>query len=88
MEKIQSLQELQEYLKLGQILYIIQEKGLVYFFLKKDKIQVHGDYARYVLSWPDFIKTFQGEDFYLYERKEEFTVSKEKDEEYYNWSHK
>ena len=88
-EKVESLDLAETYLKEGRVLCFVSGKLLTRVVIRKDKIHVFSDAAHYALPWEEFKELFFNEIFYLYEIEEEHVeISKEKDEEYYGWYHK
>lgn len=89
MEKIESLELLESYLKEGRVICTIAKSSVTRFVWKQELIHVYGEHAHYTLTFQDFLDLFSHESLYLYEKDEEYVeISKEKDDEYYGWYHK
>ena len=88
MEKINSLQQLEECLKANLILCTPTNKGLTYITLYKDKVRLQNEYSRYILTFQDFLELYGKQPFFIYEEEQGNEISVEKDEEYYGWYHK
>jgi len=87
MDKIENYETVIKCLKRGEILVVAKPLGL-YFALKGVLIQAKNDQSMFTLSWESFGDLFGEAEFYLYEKKEEALIDKQKDDEYYQWKHK
>lgn len=87
MDKLDSFETTLKCLKQGEILKI-HKPQLVYFAIKGDLIQAKNDHAQYLLTLESFTELFQTAEFFRYEKKQEATIDKAKDDEYYQWKHK
>ncbi len=88
MEKIHSLQQLEDCLKAHLIVCTADKKGMLYAILHKDGVRVQNDFSRFVLSMQDFLALYGNQTFYIYEETIHEEIAIEKDEEYYCWYHK
>lgn len=88
MEKIHSLQQLEDCLKAQNIVCTPDKKGMLYAILYKDSIRVQNEHSRFVLSMKDFLALYGNQTFYIYEEEIQEEIATEKDEEYYGWYHK
>ncbi|MDD6467878.1 MAG: hypothetical protein PUF50_06815 [Erysipelotrichaceae bacterium] len=88
MEPIGSFFEVIEKLKEYEIVATIQDKTPTFFRYRNQKVYAKQTNTQFVLSLDEFIQLYQKEEFYLYQPKQEETISLEKDEEYYRWKHK
>jgi len=87
MDKLDSFETTLKLLKQGEILKI-HKPQLVYFAIKGELIQAKNDHAQYLLSVESFSELFKDTEFFRYEKKQEATIDKTKDDEYYQWKHK
>lgn len=87
MDKLDSFETTLKLLKQGEILKI-HKPQLVYFAIKGELIQAKNDHAQYLLSVESFTDLFKDTEFFRYEKKQEATIDKSKDDEYYQWKHK
>lgn len=87
MDKLESFETTLKLLKQGEILKI-HKPQLVYFAIKGELIQAKNDHAQYLLSVESFSELFKDAEFFRYEKKQEATIDKTKDDEYYQWKHK
>jgi hypothetical protein len=87
MDKLDSFDTTLKLLKQGEILKI-HKPQLVYFAIKGELIQAKNDQAQYLLSLDSFTELFKDAEFFRYEKKQEATIDKTKDDEYYQWKHK
>lgn len=71
------------YIKQGYVLYMLENKVIVY--KDKDAIILYHEKWHSKISVNDFLDTFENNTFQLIEGKKEVDISKEKDDEYYQW---
>ena len=71
------------YLKMGYVLYILDNKAMAY--RDEDRITLYHEKWHTKISDDDFLEMFANSSFQLIESKEELDISKEKDDEYYQW---
>ena len=88
MDMIDDMETACQLLKEGEILCIREGGRVLFFGLRKERVQVMSAQAHYVLSFADFTAMFAQETFFLYEKQAPAEISEEKDAEYYRWQHK
>jgi len=86
-EKLESFEAVIKQLKAGEIVKIHKPQA-VYFVMKGDSILAKNDQSQFVLSLDNFSALFSSAEFFRHERKDEGTIDKVKDDEYYQWKHK
>jgi len=79
--------EAYEYLKNKSIVVCVSNNKKTYFKIVDDAIKVNNGNAFYSISIEEFMSFYKENSFYVLEDNA-FEVSKEKDEEYYNFKHK
>ena len=83
MEQIETIQTALPLLKQGFVLLIIENKVLVH--KKGDVYFLYHEKWHSSIAEADFIETFMDNSFIIYQDKDQERVSKEKDDEYYQW---
>lgn len=71
------------YIKQGYVLYMLETKTIVY--KENEKIILYHEKWHSKMSEADFVETFENNTFQLIEDRKEVEISKEKDDEYYQW---
>lgn len=71
------------YIKQGYVLYMLETKIIVY--KEDDNIVLYHEKWHSKISEIDFIETFENNTFQLIKERKEIDISKEKDDEYYQW---
>lgn len=82
MDYIEDIQLAFEMLCRGEILIAIESRTILY--RKEKMIYAKQEYWHSAIQKEDFFNLFKNQTFKVYEPKEE-EISKEKDEEYYQW---
>lgn len=90
MKKINSIQEVLNYLYQREIVYSVVKQKVTYFALRENTILAKSMNATYYVDEETLIQLFEKEDFYLYEKQIEESNEEAilKDKEYYSWTHK
>ncbi|MDD7281224.1 hypothetical protein [Floccifex sp.] len=71
------------YLKQNYVLYCLEAKTIL--FIKDSMIVLHHENWHSKINESDFINSFSDSHFQLIEKSKEEFISKEKDDEYYQW---
>lgn len=87
MEKLENFEAVLKQLKAGEIVKI-HKPQTVFFAMKGESILAKNDQSQFVLSLDNFSALFSSAEFFRHERKDEGTIDKAKDDEYYQWKHK
>ncbi|MFR2885468.1 MAG: hypothetical protein ACLTCB_04160 [Merdibacter sp.] len=88
MDMIDDMETACQLLKEGEILCIREGERVLFFGLRKERVQVMSAQAHYVLDLCAFAEMFAGEQFTVWTRRGEEEICEEKDAEYYSWTHK
>ncbi len=71
------------YIQQGFVLYMLETKIIVY--KENENIILYHEKWHSKMNEIDFMETFETNTFQLIEDKKELEISKEKDDEYYQW---
>ncbi len=90
MIKINSIQEVLNYLYKREIVFSVVNQKVTYFALREQNILAKSMNATYYVDEETLIQLFEKEDFYLHEKQIEDSYEEAllKDKEYYSWTHK
>ena len=83
MKKLESMREVLEALKAGEVLTTNASDLFTY---KKEKIRVRSEGTRFSLSLEDFLELYKHKTFFLY--SDDNAIDEEKDEAYYRYYRK